>query len=132
MLTPHIPTARMVEIVREGLALYPAETPLYIRPMYWGIDCGMSAIVPGDAEPGFAICLEELPMAPEDMTVAVTTTASAAPVLESLGGQRQGRPAFTPTTPHAGRGPLPRLPERAGDRRQWATSPKAPPPTSFS
>jgi len=83
MLTPHIPTARMVEIVREGLALYPAETPLYIRPMYWGIDCGMSAIVPGDAEPGFAICLEELPMAPEDMTVAVTTTRFRRPVLES-------------------------------------------------
>ncbi|ROU01121.1 branched-chain amino acid aminotransferase [Histidinibacterium lentulum] len=83
MLTPHIPTARMVEIVREGLALYPPDTPLYIRPMYWGIACGMSAIVPGEGEPGFAVCLEELPMAPEDASVAVTTTRFRRPVLES-------------------------------------------------
>ena len=82
MLTPHVSAERMVEITREGLARYPGEAAVYIRPMYWGIACGMSAIVPGEGEPGFAICLEELPLAPPEASVSVTTTRFRRPVLE--------------------------------------------------
>jgi len=82
MLAPHMTTKQIVEIVREGLALYPRDAAVYVRPMYWGIACGMAAIVPGEGTPGFAICLEELPLAPADATVAVTTTRFRRPVLE--------------------------------------------------
>ncbi|KAA9005199.1 branched-chain amino acid aminotransferase [Histidinibacterium aquaticum] len=83
MLTPHLPVEDMVEIVREGLALYPEDAAVYIRPMYWGIENGMAAIVPGEGTPGFAICLEEIPMAPADAGVKVTTTRFRRPVLEN-------------------------------------------------
>lgn len=82
MLEPHVPADRMVEIVKEGLALYPAGTPVYIRPMYWGIAGGHLGILPGRGEPGFCICLEEIPMAPESTTVRLTTTRFRRPVLE--------------------------------------------------
>ncbi|SLN23906.1 branched-chain amino acid aminotransferase [Roseisalinus antarcticus] len=82
MLTPHLSTKEIMTIVREGLALYPDDAAVYIRPMYWGIACGMSAIVPGEGTPGFSVCLEELPMAPPEASVAVTTTRFRRPVME--------------------------------------------------
>ncbi|QQA42412.1 branched-chain amino acid aminotransferase [Pelagovum pacificum] len=83
MLKPHVPTEKMVEIVHEGLAAYPKDVAVYIRPMYWGIDGGMSAIVPGDGQPGFAISLEVVPMAAATDAIKVTTTKFRRPVLES-------------------------------------------------
>jgi branched-chain amino acid aminotransferase len=82
MLTPHVSAARMVEIVREGLALYPKDAAVYIRPMYWGIEGGYLGILPGEGDPGFCICLEEIPLAPESATVRLTTTKFRRPVLE--------------------------------------------------
>ncbi len=83
MLTPWVRSDEMVKIVREGLALYPADAPIYIRPMYWGRDTGVSAIRPGDGPAGFAICLEEIPMPPDTATTTVTTTRFCRPVMES-------------------------------------------------
>ena len=82
MLEPHVPTDEIVEIVREGLALYPRDAAVYIRPMYWGIAGGHSAIVPGRGEPGFCVSLEEIPMAPADATVRCSTTRFRRPVLD--------------------------------------------------
>ncbi|HKL68185.1 branched-chain amino acid aminotransferase [Salibaculum sp.] len=82
MLVPTVTTRDMVEIVREGLAAYPPGAAVYIRPMYWGLACGMAAIVPGEGAPGFAICLEEVPMPPADHAIGVTTTRFRRPVLE--------------------------------------------------
>lgn len=83
MLEPWVSTQEMMQIVRAGLALYPKDAAVYIRPMYWGIECGLSAILPGDGKPGFAICLEEIPMPPEGFSVRVTTTRFRRPVMES-------------------------------------------------
>ena len=84
MITPTIETADMVKIIHEGLALYPPKSPIYIRPMYWAIDSGFNAIVPReDGETGFAICLEEIPMAAPDATTTLTTTRFRRPVMES-------------------------------------------------
>lgn len=82
MLAPHVSTRQMVEIIHEGLAAYPPGAAVYIRPMYWGRACGMAAIVPGEGTPGFAICLEEIPMPQADHTIGVTTTRFRRPVLE--------------------------------------------------
>ncbi|SHF38627.1 branched-chain amino acid aminotransferase [Ruegeria intermedia] len=83
MLTPTVSTERMVELVLEGLATYPKTAAVYIRPMYWGIDGDATAIVPQAGSTGFAICLEEIPMAPETASATLTTTRFRRPVLEN-------------------------------------------------
>ena len=83
MLTPSIPTQRMVELVREGLDACAEDAAVYIRPMYWGIDGDATAIVPQEGSTGFAICLEEIPMAPETAGATLTTTRFRRPVLET-------------------------------------------------
>ena len=83
MLTPTVTTEQMVEIVREGLESYAPDAAVYIRPMYWGIDGDRTAIVPLENSTGFAICLEEIPMAPGSATATLGLTRFRRPVLES-------------------------------------------------
>ncbi|MEO1140375.1 MAG: branched-chain amino acid aminotransferase [Pseudomonadota bacterium] len=83
MVTPTVTPQEMVEIVKEGLAAYAPDAAVYIRPMYWAIDGGMSAIVPKDGgETGFAISLEEIPMAEPEHSATLTRTRFRRPVLE--------------------------------------------------
>ena len=83
MVTPTVTASEMVEIVHEGLKMYPKDAAIYIRPMYWAIDGGMSAIVPkDDSRTGFAISLEEIPMAAPDASATLTRTRFRRPVLE--------------------------------------------------
>ena len=56
MMEPTVSPDEMVEIVWEGLKLYPADAAVYIRPMYWALDGDISAIVPKNDTVGFAIC----------------------------------------------------------------------------
>lgn len=81
MITPTVEAAEMAEIVRAGLARYPAGAAVYIRPMYWAIDSGPLAIVPKAGPTGFAICLEEIPMPPPGTATTLTTTRFHRPVL---------------------------------------------------
>ena len=83
MLNPTVGSAEMVEIVHEGLKRFPKEAPVYIRPMYWGIGGDVTAIVPSREETGFAICLEEIPFAPETASTTLCRTSFRRPVLES-------------------------------------------------
>ncbi len=83
MITPTVSTADMVAIVLDGLGAYPKTSAVYIRPMYWAIDGGLSAIVPTPDRTGFAICLEEIAMMAPDTALALTTTRFRRPVLES-------------------------------------------------
>ena len=83
MLTPTVSTKDMVAIAREGLAMYDKGSAVYIRPMYWGIDGDGSAIVPSSETTGFALCLEEIPMAPASASATLTRTRFCRPVLDS-------------------------------------------------
>ncbi|WP_281972531.1 branched-chain amino acid aminotransferase [Ruegeria faecimaris] len=83
MLTPTVTKDQMVEIVLEGLEAYAPDTAVYIRPMYWGIDGDATAIVPQENSTGFAVCLEEIPMAPETASDTLGLTRFRRPVLES-------------------------------------------------
>jgi branched-chain amino acid aminotransferase len=83
MLKPTVSTEDMVAIVREGLASYAPGAAVYIRPMYWGIGGDVTAIVPSREETGFAICLEEIPFAPDTASTTLTRTRFRRPVLES-------------------------------------------------
>ncbi|MCR9149901.1 MAG: branched-chain amino acid aminotransferase [Rhodobacteraceae bacterium] len=82
MITPTVGTDEMVAIVREGLARYPKDAAVYIRPMYWAIESGDLAIVPKPGVTGFAISLEEIPMAPETAATTLTTTRFRRPTLD--------------------------------------------------
>ncbi len=82
MLTPTVSTADMVEIALEGLKTYDKDAAVYIRPMYWGMDGDVTAIVPSEETTGFALCLEEIPMAPPEASATLTRTQFRRPVLE--------------------------------------------------
>ena len=82
MLKPSVEANDMVEIIWEGLKQYEADAAVYIRPMYWAIDGDLTAIVPNQGSVGFAICLEQIPLAPESKTVSLTKTKFRRPVLE--------------------------------------------------
>ncbi|PIV75142.1 MAG: branched chain amino acid aminotransferase [Rhodobacteraceae bacterium CG17_big_fil_post_rev_8_21_14_2_50_65_11] len=81
MMEPTHAAQQIFDIVWEGIRLYPAETPLYIRPMYWSIGNGASGILPIPEETGFAVCLEEIPLPKSDATVRLATTRFRRPVL---------------------------------------------------
>lgn len=82
MITPTVSTDQMVAIVREGLSAYPDDAAIYIRPMYWALDGGPSAIAPKPDATGFAICLEEIPFNPH-ATTTLTTTRFCRPTMDS-------------------------------------------------
>ncbi|WP_212525025.1 branched-chain amino acid aminotransferase [Actibacterium sp. MT2.3-13A] len=82
MITPTVTAEAMQEIVWEGLKAYPETSAVYIRPMYWALDGDFLGIVPKPDATGFAVCLEEIPMAPPGTTTTLTTTRFRRPVLE--------------------------------------------------
>ncbi len=82
MITPTVDANTMVEIVKEGLRAYAPGAAVYIRPMYWAIHGDASAIMPAPDATGFAICLEEIPMAPDTASVTLGRTRFRRPVLE--------------------------------------------------
>ncbi|MEO3416857.1 branched-chain amino acid aminotransferase [Roseovarius sp. CAU 1744] len=84
MVTPTVTPEEMVGIVKEGLQAYAPDAAVYIRPMYWAIDGGLSAIVPKEGGgTGFAICLEAIAMAPPEASATLTRTRFRRPVLEN-------------------------------------------------
>ncbi len=82
MLTPSMTPHQMVEIAAEGLKRYDKGDAVYIRPMYWGIHGDTTAIVPDADTVGFAMVLEQIPMAPADASVTLGRTRFRRPVLE--------------------------------------------------
>jgi len=83
MITPTVETSRMVDIAKEGLAMYPKGTPVYIRPMYWALDGGPLGVDPKPDATGFALCLEEIPMAAPDASTTLGYTSFDRPVMAS-------------------------------------------------
>jgi len=81
MMNPTHTGQQIFDIVWEGIRLYPEDTPLYIRPMYWTIDGGPTAIVPNAESTGFAVCLEEIPLSPPGAAVRLCSTQFRRPVL---------------------------------------------------
>lgn len=82
MVTPTVSVEEMMAIAWEGLKSFDWDAAVYIRPMYWGIDGDITAIVPNAEKTGFALCLEQIPMAKADVTARLTRTHFRRPVLE--------------------------------------------------
>lgn len=81
-IKPSVTIEDMIQIVREGLESYSKSTAVYIRPMYWAINGGPTGVLTEPGETGFAICLEEIPMAPSTASTTLTRTQFRRPVLE--------------------------------------------------
>ncbi len=73
--------AHCARVNRSAKALMLTQA-IYIRPMYWGIDGDPTAIIPQPDKTGFAVCLEEIPMAPPSAATTLTRTRFRRPVLE--------------------------------------------------
>ena len=80
-LVPTYSEKEIYDLILEGLANYTKQSAVYIRPMYWGIGNGYSAIVPDADNIGFCICLEEIPMASATNTTTLTRTSFHRPIL---------------------------------------------------
>jgi branched-chain amino acid aminotransferase len=80
-LVPTYSEKEIYDLILEGLDNYTKQSAVYIRPMYWGIGNGYSAIVPDAANIGFCICLEEIPMASNTNTTTLTRTSFHRPIL---------------------------------------------------
>ena len=80
-LVPTYSEKEIYDLILEGLANYTKQSAIYIRPMYWGIGNGYSAIVPDADNIGFCICLEEIPMASDTNTTTLTRTSFHRPIL---------------------------------------------------
>lgn len=65
-MIPKATDEEILGLAREGVAKFPAGTALYIRPMVWPQRGGPSLVAMDPESVAFAICLEELPMAPPD------------------------------------------------------------------
>ncbi|NNE88687.1 MAG: branched-chain amino acid aminotransferase [Silicimonas sp.] len=83
MVTPTVTTEDMVQIVWEGLKQFAWDAAVYIRPMYWGIDGDITAIVPNADKTGFAVCLEQIPLAAPEASTTLGRTQFRRPVLET-------------------------------------------------
>jgi len=59
LMKPPVSAARVLELAREGIAMFPADAPLYIRPMFWAED-GLVAIAPESTQ--FALVIQRMPL----------------------------------------------------------------------
>ncbi|AFO90136.1 branched-chain amino acid aminotransferase [Phaeobacter inhibens] len=83
MMAPTVSITDMVAIAKEGLSLFAPGAAVYIRPMYWATDGDSTMIAPGPESTQFALCLEEIPMAPPTASATLTRTSFRRPILES-------------------------------------------------
>lgn len=81
MIRPSMSVEEMTEITLEGLR--GLDEAAYIRPMYWAIEGGASAVEPSYGETGFCLCLETAPMAPATASSTLTTTRFRRPTLDT-------------------------------------------------
>jgi branched-chain amino acid aminotransferase len=65
-LKPGVSTEEWVGLVREGMAKFSPDTPLYVRPMYWAERAGQQALPPDPDSTRFALSLYETPMRKPD------------------------------------------------------------------
>jgi branched-chain amino acid aminotransferase len=65
-LNPAVPVEQWTSLVREGMAKFSSDTPLYVRPMYWAERAGPQALPPDPDSTRFALSLYETPMRKPD------------------------------------------------------------------
>lgn len=59
LMKPPVTAERVLELAREGIAMFPADAALYIRPMFWA-ETGLVAVEPDSTQ--FAIVIHKSPL----------------------------------------------------------------------
>ncbi|MCP5038939.1 MAG: branched-chain amino acid aminotransferase, partial [Rhodobacteraceae bacterium] len=80
-LEPTMTLEELTALVKEGLAKFGPNAPIYIRPMYWSKEAGVGAVVPDPTSTTFCLALEQLPMAPADAVQTLCRTSFVRPML---------------------------------------------------
>lgn len=84
-LHPRVSVDEWLALVREGVAKFAPDTPLYVRPMYWAERAGPMALPPDAESTRFALTLYDTPMRkPDGFSVTLSPyrrpTPDSAPV----------------------------------------------------
>jgi branched-chain amino acid aminotransferase len=80
-LKPTRKIGEILELAQEGVAKFPANSELYIRPMYWAQDGGRFSVPPNPDSTVFCMCVYELPM-PEPTGFSVTSSSYRRPAID--------------------------------------------------
>ena len=77
-------------LVKDGLKRFDADKALYIKPMYWAEQSGVTPVAPDPDSTRWCLCLYELPMPPEEGSAITLSpfrkpTADSAPVEAKAG-----------------------------------------------
>jgi len=81
-LKPQVSVDEWLGLVREGMAKFDKDTPLYVRPMYWAERAGPMALPPDPDSTRFALSLYDTPMRKPD-GFSVTLSPFRRPTQES-------------------------------------------------
>jgi branched-chain amino acid aminotransferase len=84
-LKPDVSVDTMVGLTRDGMKKFPADTPLYVRPMYWAERASPLALAPDPDSTRFALTLYDSPLRkPDGFSVTLSPfrrpTPDSAPV----------------------------------------------------
>lgn len=72
-LKPGVAVDEWLGLAREGMAKFPADTTLYVRPMYWAERAGPMALPPDPDSTRFALTLYDAPMRkPEGFSITLS------------------------------------------------------------
>lgn len=82
-LAPPVTDEEMTALTREGIAKFPKDAAIYIRPMLWAREGGPYMIAPLPETTAFALCLEEKPMV-GPVGFSVTPTRYRRPTIECM------------------------------------------------
>ena len=82
-LKPTMTTEQLVALCDEGLSQFAEDEAIYIRPMYWSVDGGPSAVMADPDSTAFSLCLEALPMPAPEASATLTTTQFCRPTQAS-------------------------------------------------
>jgi len=82
-LKPTFTGEEIAGLTMDGLGKFEPGTDVYIRPMYWAEDSDVGVLPPDPESTDFALCLEEMPMAPPGGFTA-TVTKFRRPTLEVM------------------------------------------------
>ena len=81
-LKPGVSVDEWLGLTREGMAKFPKETTLYVRPMYWAERPGPMALPPDPESTRFALTLYDAPMRKPD-GFSITLSPFRRPTLET-------------------------------------------------
>jgi branched-chain amino acid aminotransferase len=84
-LKPDVSVDTMIGLTRDGMKKFPADTPLYVRPMYWAERASPLALAPDPDSTRFALTLYDSPLRkPDGFSVTLSPfrrpTPDSAPV----------------------------------------------------